>query len=285
MLPPKILVITAKHDKEFNMKLAIIGSGKMATALALGIIREKALSKNDIVASDISSDARKDFEDKTGIKCVASSAEALKNADLVLLAVKPQCTKELIPEISKLCQGKLIISIMAGIPLRSLFKWFGSKRAVRTMPNTPLMVGKGATAIACGDDVSASDKELTESFFKASGIVYELPESSLDLVTALSGSGPAFAFEYVQAMVDAAEKLGMNKEIALELTVQTLAGAAEMLKQGMGTPDELRNAVTSKGGTTAAGLAVLEKSNFRKLVHEVIQSAENRSKELGKMSD
>ncbi|HCE46109.1 MAG TPA: pyrroline-5-carboxylate reductase [Lentisphaeria bacterium] len=267
------------------MKLAIIGSGKMATALALGIIREKVLSKNNIVASDIIEDARKAFENKTGIKCVASSSEALRDADVVLLAVKPQSTKELIPEISKSCQGKLIISIMAGIPLRSLYRWFGSKRAVRTMPNTPLMVSKGATAIACGDDVSASDRELTKSFFKASGIVYELPESSIDLVTALSGSGPAFAFEYVQAMVDAAEKLGMDKEVALELTVQTVSGAAEMLKQKMGTPDELRNAVTSKGGTTAAGLAVLEKANFRKIVHEVIQAAENRSKELGKLSD
>ncbi|HBC85424.1 MAG TPA: pyrroline-5-carboxylate reductase [Lentisphaeria bacterium] len=264
------------------MRLAIIGSGKMATALVLGIVEEDVLSDTDIIASDINEDARRSFEKKTGIRCVASSAEALKGADVVLLAVKPQSAKDLIPEISKLCNGKLIISIMAGITLSKLCGWFGTKRVVRTMPNTPLMVGKGATAFTCGEDVSTADKELTKSFFKASGIVFELPESNLDIVTALSGSGPAFAFEYIQAMVDAAEKSGLKKEIALELAVQTLAGAAEMLKQKMGTPDELRNAVTSKGGTTAAGLAVLEKANFRELVREVILAAENRSKELGK---
>ncbi len=266
------------------MKLAIIGSGKMATALALGIVREKVLSATDILASDIIEDARKAFEVKTGIRCVESSAEALKGADVVLLAVKPQSIKDLIPEIAQLCRDKLIISIMAGIPLCSLSKWFSSRRIIRTMPNTPLMVSRGATVIACEYGVSTTDKEIARSFFKASGIVYELPESSLDLVTALSGSGPAFVFEYVQAMVDAAVKQGFDKDVALELVVQTVSGSAEMLNQKMGTPYELRTAVTSKGGTTAAGLAVLEKSNFRGLVHEVIKAAEARSKELGEMA-
>ncbi len=266
------------------MKLAIIGSGKMATALVLGIIREKVLSENDIVSCDISDDARKAFENKTGVKSLPSASMALKGADVVLLSVKPQSAKELVADISKDCKDKLILSIMAGIPLRNLYAWFDSKRIVRSMSNTPLMVGRGATVFSCGDEVSENDRELVKSFFIASGVAFELPEKNLDAVTALSGSGPAFAFEYIQAMVDGAEKLGLDKKLALELSVQTLAGAAEMLKQNMGTPDELRNAVTSKGGTTAAGLAVLEKAKFRGLVADVLLAAEKRSRELGEMA-
>ncbi len=264
------------------MKLAIIGSGKMATALALGIVEEDVLSTNDIVASDISVDARKAFEMKTGIRCIESSSEAVDGADAVLLAVKPQSAKELVNQISLLCASKLVISIMAGIPISSLHTWFGTKRVIRTMPNTPLMVGKGATAFTCTKDVSSADKEFVRKIFGASGIVLELPEDNLDVVTALSGSGPAFVFEYVQAMVDAAVKSGLDRDTALKLTEQTVAGAAEMLKQKMGSPDELRNAVTSKGGTTAAGLAVLDRAKFRDLVREVILAAENRSRELAK---
>lgn len=273
------------YNWELNMKLAIIGAGKMATALTLGLIQEKELSLKEIIASDISEEARKNFENKTGVKCVSSSLPAIRDADIVMLSIKPQSAKEIVNEISDACQGKLILSIMAGIPLKTLYKWFNSKRIVRIMPNTPMMAGKGATVFTCGSGLTEEDRLLTRSFFKIMGIVFELPESQMNAVTALSGSGPAYIFEFVQALVEAGVKLGLNKDTALDLTVQTVAGAAEMLRQKMGTPDELRIAVTSKGGTTEAGLSVLEKAKFRKLIEEVVRAAEKRSRELGAILD
>ena len=149
------------------------------------------------------------------------------------------------------------------------------------MPNTPALVSKGAAVYACSGGVTADDRALVERIFGAVGIVMEMDESKLDAVTGLSGSGPAYVFEMIQAMVDGAEVVGLAPEAALALTVETVAGAAEMVARKMGTPDELRTAVTSPGGTTAAGLAVLEDAEFRDIIKRVIQAASERSAELG----
>jgi pyrroline-5-carboxylate reductase len=151
------------------------------------------------------------------------------------------------------------------------------------MPNTPLMVGKGATAFACAEAVTESDRAFVTSMFSAVGVVHEVPEEQLDAVTALSGSGPAYVFEMIQALVDAGAAVGLPADVALKLTVQTVAGAAEMVARGIGSPDALRAAVTSRGGTTEAGLAVLGEADFRNVIADVVRAAARRSEELGRL--
>ena len=175
-----------------------------------------------------------------------------------------------------------MISIAAGLTVKRLGGWFGHDRIIRVMPNTPLMVGKGATVFAGGAGITAADRAIATAIFGALGIVFELAESHLDAGTALSGSGPAYVFEMVAALVEAGCEIGLPRDVAYALTVQTVAGAAAMLEQGLGTPDELRNAVTSPGGTTAAGLAVMAQAEFRQLKREVVRAAHARSIELGR---
>ncbi len=265
------------------MRIAFIGAGKMATAIASGLTNNDVLSAADMAAADVSPAARDAFTAATGVSCVADATEILGVADVVLLAVKPQVAEQAVQPIADLCADKLIISICAGLPLSKLCDWFGTDRVVRVMPNTPLTVGKGASVTACAPGVDAADREFAATVFGAPGIVHEMPEGLMDAVTALSGSGPAYVFEMIQALVDAAVDVGLPADVALELTTQTVAGAAEMVRRGLGTPDELRVAVTSPGGTTQAGLAVLEKSDFRGLISSVVHAARDRSVELGKM--
>lgn len=264
------------------MKLALIGAGKMGSAIAGGLIQNGVLKPTDLTAADPSPAAREAFQALTGAPCAESAAAAVVGAHAVLLAVKPQRAATVAPPLAAACTGKLILSIMAGVPIRRLTEWFGTERAIRVMPNTPLMVGKGASVFACGAGVTAPDREFAHGVFGALGVVFEMDESRIDAVTALSGSGPAYVFEFIQALVDAAVAAGLPADEALALTVQTVAGAAEMLHRGLGTPDELRTAVTSPGGTTAAGLAVLKEAGFRNLVQRVIEAATARSKELGR---
>jgi pyrroline-5-carboxylate reductase len=264
------------------VKLAFVGGGKMATAIARGLVQKQVWSAADIVAADVVSTARAAFTAATGVPCAESAIGLLSGADVVVLAVKPQVAAAAVKPLAAECAGKLVVSICAGLPLAKLGAWFGTDRVVRVMPNTPLMVGKGASVFACADGVKDVDRETVKRIFGTLGIVYELPESSMDAVTALSGSGPAYVFEMIQGLVDAAVGQGIPPDVALALTAQTVAGAAEMVQQRLGTPDELRTAVTSPGGTTAAGLAVFAKANYRGLLQDVLRAARDRSAELGK---
>jgi len=201
---------------------------------------------------------------------------------VVLLAVKPQAAEDAVVPLAGACAGKLVISICAGLPLARLAGWFASQRVIRVMPNTPLVVGQGATVFTCGTDVTRGDRAVAQRIFGALGVALELPEEMMDAVTALSGSGPAYVFEMIQGLVEAGVEAGLPADVALVLTVQTVAGAAEMVRRGLGAPDELRAAVTSKGGTTAAGLAVFARADYRRLLKEVVRAARERSAELGR---
>ena len=264
------------------MKLAFIGGGKMATAIARGLVQKQVWPATEMAAADVVPAARAAFTAATGVPCAESASGLLCGADVVILAVKPQAAEAAVRPLATECAGKLIVSICAGLPLQKLGSWFGTDRVVRVMPNTPLMVGKGASVFACAAGVQEADRETVTRIFGTLGIVYELPESSMDAVTALSGSGPAYVFEMIQGLVDAAVGQGIPADVALALTAQTVAGAAEMVQQRLGTPDELRTAVTSPGGTTAAGLAVFAKTNYRGLLQDVLRAARDRSAELGK---
>ncbi len=264
------------------MKLAFIGAGKMATAIAQGLISANRFEKNDIIASDPLAISRESFSASLGVQCIDDNDAIIKAGDVIILAVKPQNIEIVFNNLNHSpLNSKLLISIIAGCTLKNLSTLTQSKRIVRVMPNTPAMVGKGAAVFACGDDVTKSDVELVTKIFNTVGIVKELPENYLDIVTAVSGSGPAYVFEFVQAWVDAAVANGLDPALSLELILQTMSGAIEMIHQKMGTPDELRNAVTSLGGTTEAGLNVLKEYDFRQIIKSVINNAKQRSIELG----
>ncbi len=264
------------------MKLAFIGAGKMATAIAGGLIEKQVWAAADLEAADLLPAARAAFTAATGVPCAESAAAIVVGADVILLAVKPQNAESAVAPLAAACRGKPVISICAGLTLARLGGWFGTDRVIRVMPNTPLMVGKGATVFACGAGCTAADQALAQRIFGALGIVFELPEELIDAATALSGSGPAYVFETIQGLVEAGVAVGLPADVALALATQTVAGAADMVQRRLGTPDALRDAVTSKGGTTAAGLAVFAQANYRQLLRDVVRAARDRSAELGR---
>ena len=263
------------------MKLSFLGAGKMATAICRGLLNRNVFEKNDILASDVSSPARKMFLENTGVVCTDDNVDVVRRSDVVILAVKPQIAYDVLSPLHTLFHDKLLISIAAGLSINKLSDWIGSNRIIRVMPNTPVMVGIGASVYACSSQVAADDRHLVRRIFDSVGIVKEMAEDCLDAVTGLSGSGPAYVYELIQAMTEAAVSVGLSAQDALDLVLQTISGATEMVRSKIGSPDELRDAVTSPGGTTEAGLAVLEKAKFRNLIRCVIKEATRRSVELG----
>jgi len=265
------------------MNLLFIGAGKMATALASGILKNEVFPRDSLLACDISPQARDNFTSATGIPCVETAEpKAVAKADVILLAVKPQVAEAAIRALPPRKDDVIVISICAGISIGKLRQWFGTGRVVRVMPNTPLMVGQGASCYALGTGSDETAASLAEKILGSLGKCWHVPESQLDAVTALSGSGPAYFFEFIEALRLGGEKLGLPADLALNLAIETMGGATEMLRRRMGTPEELRIAVTSKGGTTAAALDVMGKHNFRQMVEELLVAARDRSQELGR---
>lgn len=264
------------------MKLGFFGTGKMATAIARGLVAADVWPVADIYGFDVNADALGAFEDAVGASRVDSVAALADSVDVCVLAVKPQNMPEAVTDSGADFAGTLVVSIAAGLTLDRLCRWFKHDRVVRVMPNTPAMVGRGAAVFSTTNSATVEDRQVVRRIFEAVGVVHEMDEEMIDAVTALSGSGPAYVFEMIQAMAEAAVTLGLEPDAALDLTVQTVAGAAEMVARGMGTPDQLRDAVTSKGGTTAAGLAVLDAAGFRRTMADVLRAARDRSVELGR---
>ncbi len=263
------------------MKICFLGAGKIATAITCGLIRKGVFSTTEVVAVDVFEDTAKAFTDATHCKCVLNAEEGIKDADAVVLSVKPQDSKELLTRLKGQFQGKLFISLAAGLHLDKLQEWTGTDRIIRVMPNTPATVDMAASVFCCAPGVSGVERELVVRMFNAIGYACEMDESKMDAVTALSGSGPGFIFAYIEAMVNAAVELGITRELAEYLCVHTISGSAEMLLRGLGTPKKLREAVTSKNGTTAAGLDSLASDDFSGSIKRCLESAARRSYELG----
>ena len=261
-------------------RLGVIGAGNMAEALVRGVIAAGVISADRIDACD-PQEARRDLF--AGMGCAVSPLPlAIAKCEVVLLAVKPQVVRATIAEAAKhLKPDALIISIAAGVPLRVLAGLLAPEtKIVRVMPNTPLLVSCGMSALARGSGVGDVHFELAMSLFSAAGLAVEVDESLLDAVTALSGSGPAYLFHFAEALEAGGREIGLPSELARTLAVATLRGAAEMLARG-GDPVELRRQVTSPGGTTAAALKILDDANFIPLVVRALQAAQQRSIELG----
>lgn len=264
------------------MKLGFIGCGKMAAALIEGMLKTGAFSKDDIVITDCLPNAATALAKKCGAHSVATNQELVATADAIVVAVKPTNATEALSAVHESQACKLIVSIMAGVPLSKLKKLAGAAaRLVRVMPNTPALVQKGAAAYALGELATEEDAALVEKIFSAVGTVSRVKEELLDAVTGLSGSGPAFCYLVIEALADGGVLMGLPRPLALQLAAQTMAGAAEMALQTGLHPSQLKDMVTSPGGTTIAGIEALEKAGVRAGLLAAVRAATKRSIELG----
>jgi pyrroline-5-carboxylate reductase len=266
-------------------RIGFIGAGRMATALARGFVASKIVAPESIVAADPSAEAAAAFlREVPGATMCGDNALAARGADVLLLAVKPQQMAAALAEVrGAIPADALIVSIAAGVTLDRLASGLPvSQRIVRVMPNTPCLIGRGASAYSLGPHATAADGEVVATLLASVGAACEVPESLLDAITGLSGSGPAFVYSMIEALADGGAAVGLPRTLASELAARTVAGAAEMVLQTGETPAALRDRVTSPGGTTQAGLAVLTRRDFRGAVMEAVSAATQRSAELGR---
>ena len=256
----------------------VVGGGKMGEALVSGVLRAKFARPSQIVVVEPIASRRSQLSAAHPGLVVDTTVPA--KADGVVLAVKPLDIPEACAAVVAARPGR-VLSIAAGVRLASLEQWLDGIPVVRAMPNTPALVGAGASAIAPGSTAAPADLEWAEAVLGSVGIVLRVTEKALDAVTGLSGSGPAYVFLVAEALVDAGVHAGLDRETSAALTVQTLLGAARMLAESSELPEALRAAVTSPGGTTAAGLRVLEQRAVRAALLDAVAAATERSRELG----
>lgn len=265
-------------------RIAFIGGGNMAAALIGGMVKDAPEgARPSIVVADPNEDRRRSLVDQLGVEATADNHAAIEGAQLVVLAVKPQVMQSVAEDLApSLAAGQLVVSIAAGIPVVALQSWLdGHAAVVRAMPNTPSMVGCGATGLFAAEAVSREQRSDAESLMRAVGVVQWLDEESqIDEVTALSGSGPAYAFYLMEAMQAAAEDLGMAPDVARLLTLETVYGAAKLALAADEPPAELRRRVSSPGGTTERAIAELEKSGVRDAFARAVRASRDRSREL-----
>jgi pyrroline-5-carboxylate reductase len=263
--------------------IAFLGAGNMAEALVKGLLRAGVAEPREIVCSDRSEDRGPVLVQRYGVRFTRSNKEATEAADLVVLSVKPQVMNKLLDEIApSLNERKLVISIAAGVPIAAIERKVGhGVRIVRTMPNTPALVGAGATALVAGEHATDADLKQARALFDAIGKTVVVDEPLLDAVTGLSGSGPAYIFLVIEALSDAGVKVGLPRAVAQDLAAQTVLGSAKLLIETGEHPGRLKDQVTSPGGTAIAGLHTLEAGGLRTTLMNAVESATRRSRELG----
>ena len=267
--------------KGIDINLGVIGAGNMAEALIGGALRAGVLEAGRVTAADPAPERREIFA-RLGTSTTASNRAAVSSADMVILAVKPQVCPDVLEEIAPEAPGRLFVSIMAGISIEKIGQHLGDEtRIIRTMPNTPLLAGMGATVLAAGKGASAGDMKNARALFECSGLALQMHESELDAVTAVSGSGPAYLFYLAEAMIRAAREENLTESASRDLVVQTLRGAAELLERTGQAPEELRRRVTSPGGTTQAAIELLDAGGVDDMLVKAIHRAAERSRELG----
>ncbi|QCP50965.1 pyrroline-5-carboxylate reductase [Trinickia violacea] len=264
------------------MKIAFIGGGNMAAALIGGLIK-RGVAPLDLYAIDVSEEARARTAQQFGVKTGAAADAALAGYDAIVLAVKPQVLKSVSETLAPHLSTQLVISIAAGIRAADLSRWLGGyTRIVRTMPNTPALVGMGVTGLAALAEVDAAGRSLASHVLGAVGeTVWFDDESKIDAVTAISGSGPAYVFYFIEALQEAARQLGMDEAQGRALAVATFTGAAQLAAQSGEPASVLRERVTSKGGTTAAALASFDAQGVKDAIVRGVLAADARAKEMG----
>ncbi|MNJ46000.1 Pyrroline-5-carboxylate reductase [compost metagenome] len=262
-------------------RIAFIGAGNMAASL-IGGLRAQGLDASQIRASDPGAEQRAKVHAEHGIELFADNADAVEGADVVVLAVKPQAMKAVCQALKpSLKPEQLVVSIAAGITCASMNNWLGAQPVVRCMPNTPALLRQGVSGLYATAEVSAAQRQQAEQLLSAVGIALWLDsEQQLDAVTAVSGSGPAYFFLLIEAMTAAGEKLGLPRETAAKLTLQTALGAAHMAVSSDVDAAELRRRVTSPAGTTEAAIKSFQADGFEALVEKALSAAAHRSAEM-----
>ena len=252
----------------------------MATAIIQGMLRGKVCAAEDIIAACPEVDILQSLHNATSVRVATSNEQAASAAPVVMLCVKPQEAAVAIQQAGAALDGKLLISIAAGLSLATLEKMAPKCRVIRAMPNTPALIGRAATAYTGGANATQADKDCAEAIFASVGVVSYVQEKLLDAVTGLSGSGPAYVFLVIEALTDGGVSCGLPTNLARQLAIQTVLGAAEVAKETGEHPAVLREMVTSPGGTTAAALGELEQHGVRAAFIQAVRAADRRSKEL-----
>ena len=265
------------------MKICFVGGGNMATALIGGLVA-RGYRAQDIAVVEMSPQAREKLGAKFPVRISTAPDAAMQGAEILVLAVKPQDMRSALASLSGFSKEKLIISVAAGIGIEALSRWLGGHRKiVRCMPNTPGLIGAGITGLYASSGVSPAERQQAESILRAVGEVVWLGEERLiDPVTAVSASGPAYVFWFIEQLAAAAEKLGIGKDDALKLAKQTVLGAAQLASQSLDSPETLRKNVTSKGGTTEAALKVFDEEKLAERFVRAVEAASRRGAEMGR---
>lgn len=266
-----------------NLTVGFIGAGRMATALARGLISAGFVSAEQVVACDVMPAALDSFAEQTGARAVEGTSVVVAESDVIFLAVKPQQMTQVLDGLSSLLEDRhLLISIAAGLPLAVYESALGAeRRIIRVMPNTPCLVGECAAGFSLGGAATQEDAELVESMLATVGVAVRVDEKLLDAVTGLSGSGPAYVYQVIEALSDGGVRVGLPRDVATRLAAQTVLGAAKMVLETGDHPGTLKDAVTSPGGTTIAGIHALESGGLRGILMDAVSAATQRSRELG----
>lgn len=266
-----------------TLKIGFLGAGKMASALAKGFVASKIVAAKQVIASDVFKPAREAFAGEVGASVTDSNLEVLGFGSVLVLAVKPNQVAAVLAELKPAFTSKhLLVSIAAGVTIKKLEAALPpGARVIRVMPNTPALVGEGASGFALGTNATTADGELAQKLLSAVGVAFAVKESLLDAVTGLSGSGPAYVFQIIEALSDGGVAAGLPRDVATRLAAQTLLGSAKMVLETGQHPGALKDMVTSPGGTTIEGLHELEKGKVRAALMSAVRAAAKKSQELG----
>lgn len=264
-----------------SIKLGFIGGGKLAGSVIRGLLRAEYCSPAEIMVSEPNEAARRTLEEELQIRGTAENAEVAEHAQVVLIGVKPAVVAPALGDIASLIEGKLVISLAAGTRIDSMEK-VANARFMRAMTNTPSTVCRAATALAKSGRSTPPDLALAREIFSAIGVVVEVEEEQIDAVTGLAGSGPAFVYTVIEALAQGGEKVGLAADVALTLATQTVLGAAQLALESNLSPEELRKMVVTPGGTTAAGLAAMDKLKTPEGLIAAVEAATRRGQEMAR---
>ena len=262
-------------------QLGFIGAGKLAGSVIRGLMRAKFCSPQKIIASEPNEETRAALKREAGIDLTAENGEIAEKAEMIFIGVKPGVVVPVLSDLSQKLQNKLVISLAGGVRISSMEKVCDA-RIMRALTNTPSAICLAATGITRGTRSTNEDVDLATKVFGALGVVVEVTEEQMDVVTALSGSGPAFVYTIIESIADGGVKLGLAKDVALKLAIQTVAGAAELMRESKMSAEELVKMVVTPGGTTASGLAVMEKLGTRESLIAAVEAATRRGQEMAK---
>ena len=262
-------------------RLGFIGAGKLAGSVIRGLMRAKFCAPGEIIASEPNEQTRTALEKETGVSTTAENAKVAEKAAVIFVGVKPPMVVPVVAELKDKLQDKLVISLAGGVRIASMEKT-GNARFMRALTNTPSAICRAATGITRGSRSTSDDVDLAKKIFGAIGVVIEVNEEQLDIVTALSGSGPAFVYAIIDALANGGTKLGLDESLSNQLAIQTVLGAAELMRESKMSAEDLIKMVVTPGGTTAAGLAVMEKMKTRESLIAAVETATKRGQEMAK---